>query len=329
MKAARFHYFGKPLEVIEIDEVADPPPPGPGEVSLDVVLVPLNPGDMMMMQGRYGADRPALPSGVGVEGLGRITAVGSGVEALAPGDRVLLPPGHATWCERMTAPAALVTRLPEGGDPRQLCMLRANPASALLMLTTIVSLSPGDWVIQNAANSGVGQYVVQVAKELGLRTVNIVRRPRTVERLRTIGADAVLVDGPDLGKRIREAVAGADIRLGLDCVGGAATAQVARALAPGGTVVNYGALSGEPCHMSPRDVIFRDVVLRGFWRARWQRTAPADEIAAVTERLIGLSVAGKLDAHIEAEYPFARLREALHHAQQSDRDGKILLRMTE
>ena len=192
MRAAQFNYFGSPLEVIELVEVPDPPPPDKGEVGIDVMYVPVNVGDLLAMEGRYGASAVKLPRIAGVEGLGRVSSVGTNVTNIQIGDRVLLPPGHGTWCEKITVPAVRVTPLPEEGDAQQLCMMRANPASAYLMLTTFVDLSPGDWVIQNAANSGVGQYLIQLAKLEGFKTVNIVRRPRTVETLRQLGADIVV-----------------------------------------------------------------------------------------------------------------------------------------
>ena len=327
MKAAQFAYFGLPLEVIELDEVPDPPPPGADEVSIDAMYAPVNPGDLLGMEGRYGAAAPKLPAIAGVEGLGRVVEVGDGVTHVKAGDRVLLPPGHGTWCDKITAPAAQVSPLPDKGDPQQLCMMRANPAAAYLMLTTFVDLAPGDWVIQNAANSGAGQYLIELASIEGFKTVNIVRRPRTIERLKSLGADIVVLDGPDLVERVAAETNGANIKLGIDAVAGPATQEMAKCLAVGGTIINYGLLSGGPCMTDPQDVIFRDISLRGFWRAKWQITAPPEEVARVTDHLASLVVHGKLHAEVEAVYPLWKLREALHHAQRSDRTGKILLQM--
>tara|TARA_A100001037_G_scaffold117426_2_gene106909 strand:+ start:3071 stop:4060 length:990 start_codon:yes stop_codon:yes gene_type:complete len=329
MKAAQFSYFGSPLEVIELEEVPDPPSPGDGEVGIDIMYVPVNVGDLLAMEGRYGASAFKLPRIAGVEGLGRISSVGENVNNVQVGDRVLLPPGHGTWCEKITAPAAQVTVLPDKGDAQQLCMMRANPASAYMMLTTFVDLSPSDWVIQNAANSGVGQYLIELAKLEGFKTVNIVRRPRTVEPLKQLGADVVLLDGADLQERVTAETGGASIKLGIDAVAGDASQKMAQCLAVGGTIVNYGLLSGEPCKIEPSEVIFRDIRLRGFWRAKWQITAPPEEVSRVTEHLVSHIVHGKLRSEIEAVYPFWKLREALHHAQHSDRVGKILLQMSE
>tara|TARA_Y100001960_G_scaffold112303_1_gene120208 strand:+ start:71 stop:1060 length:990 start_codon:yes stop_codon:yes gene_type:complete len=329
MRAAKFSYFGSPLEVIELEEVADPPLPGEGEVGINVMYVPINVGDLLAMEGRYGASAVKLPRIAGVEGLGRISSVGMNVTNVQVGDRVLLPPGYGTWCEKITAPAEQVTPLPDKGDAQQLCMMRANPASAYLILKTFVDLSPGDWVIQNAANSGVGQYLIELAKLEGIKTVNIVRRPHTVEPLRRLGADIVLLDGADLQERVTAETEGASIKLGIDAVAGEASQKIAQNLAIGGTIVNYGLLSGEQCKIEPSEVIFRDIRLRGFWRAKWQITAPPAEVCQVTDHLVNLISLGMLKSDIEAVYPFRKLREALHHTQHNDRVGKILLQMSE
>jgi NADPH:quinone reductase-like Zn-dependent oxidoreductase len=59
---------------------------------------------------------------------------------------------------------------------KQLAMLRINPPAGALMLSEYVDLKPGDWVVQNAANSGVGRAVIAIGKERGIQTINLVRR---------------------------------------------------------------------------------------------------------------------------------------------------------
>ena len=119
------------------------------------------------------------------------------------------------------------------------------------------------------------------------------RRPRTVEPLRQLGADIVLLDGTDLQERIAAATGGASIKLGIEAVAGEASQKIAQSLAVGGTIVNYGLLSGEHCTIDPSEVIFRDIQLRGFWRAKWQITAPPEEVSRVTEHLVGLICRGR------------------------------------
>ncbi|MEN9818717.1 MAG: hypothetical protein RLZ32_2597, partial [Gemmatimonadota bacterium] len=215
--------------------------------------------------------------------------------------------------------------LPPAGDPLQLAMLAVNPPTASLLLSEFVALREGDWVIQNAANSGVGEYVIQLARARGVRTVNVVRRADAVAPLTALGGDVVLVDGPDLAARVAAATGKAKIALALDAVGGAATDRVAQCLAPGGTVVNYGALSGEACHLGPGQLIFRGVQLKGFWLAQWFRTTSPAQQQALYGELVAAIAAGRLHARVHATYPLARVREAVAAAAQGGRHGKVLL----
>jgi NADPH:quinone reductase-like Zn-dependent oxidoreductase len=133
--------------------------------------------------------RPALPTVIGNEGVGRVLALGPGVENVKVGDRVLAPLSSFTWRERMVASANGLFALPLDADPQQLAMLAINPPTAALLLSEYVNLKPGEWVVQNSANSGVGRWVIAFAKTRGLKTVNIVRRSELVAELKAIGGD--------------------------------------------------------------------------------------------------------------------------------------------
>jgi mitochondrial enoyl-[acyl-carrier protein] reductase / trans-2-enoyl-CoA reductase len=325
MKAVRFSTFGPAHEVAELVEVAEPDAPGPGEVLLEIERSSINPADLLMFEGRYGAAPPRLPVFAGGEAVARVLQAGAGVTHLKPGDRVLaLLAARGNWRPRTKAPAARLFALPEA-DLDQLAMLGVNPPTAWLMLHDFVTLGDGDWVMQNAGNSGVGQAVIQFAKRLGWRTVSVVRRAEQIGPLRAIGADAVVVDASDLPARVAEATGGTLPKLGIDAVGGEATRRMARALAEGGTVVNYGLLSGEPCMLDAADVVFRNVSLRGFWLQRWFTSTSLETQHALYRRL-GESIAeGTLRVEVEAVYPLERVKEALAHAARPSRGGKVLL----
>ena len=208
MLVAQLSRFGRADEVIELVEQPDPGAPGAGEVLIEAELFPVDPADLENLAGNYGATPPDLPMVVGTEGVGLVAMVGPGVTHLKLGDRVLLP-GPGAWRERVICSAAALFALPTGVDPRQLAMLRVNPPTAHLLLHRYVPPQPGRWVVQNAANSGVGHLVVKLAHEVGLSVVSVVRRADLVEPLRAAGADVVVVDGPDLDERVREATGGA------------------------------------------------------------------------------------------------------------------------
>lgn len=325
MKAVRFSRFGRAAEVVELVEVPEPPAPGPGEVLIEVEVAPINPSDLLHFEGRY-AKPAALPAFAGAGVLGRVARSGSGVQNLKSGDRVIVVNTQRDgWCERFVWQAARLFPLPQA-DPVELALLAANPPTALLMLESFGNLQPGDWVMQNAANSSVGVSLIQIAKSMGLRTVNVVRRVQLVDHLAAFGADVTLVDGPELCARVAEAVGGAQIKLSIDAIAGDATRRLANCLADGGTVVNYGLLSGKPCEMDAADIVFRDISLRGFWYSRWFSTAEPAAIKSLFARLVAMLQAKTLRVPIEAVYPIERLTEALAHAQREGRSGKVVLR---
>ena len=299
-----------------------------GQARVAVLAAPINPSDLLMLTGEYGL-LPPLPAVGGSEGVGRVVEVGPGVAGggvnISVGQTVLLPAGSGTWTTHLVADARRLVPIPDGADPQQLAMLTVNPATASLLLTEFVTLAPGDWVIQNVANSAVGGYLVQLAKLRGFKTVNIVRRESAVALVRADGGDVVLVDGDDLPARVKAATGGAAIRLGIDAVGGFATDRVARCLSEGATLVNYGMLGGEACQVTPASFIFNDLTLRGFWLAKWFPKASREAQRALYGELTQLIAMGKLSARIGATYPVGQIKEAVAAAAAGGRNGKILI----
>jgi NADPH:quinone reductase-like Zn-dependent oxidoreductase len=272
----------------------------------------------MVALGIY-ALRTPLPAVIGNEGVGRVLAVGPGVESVKVGDRVLAPLSSFTWRERMVIPASGLSALPLDADPRQLAMLAINPPTAALLLSEYVELKPGEWVVQNAANSGVGRWVIAIAKTLGLKTVNIVRRAELVAELEAIGGDVVIVDSPDASDRIKAAVGLAELRLALDGVSGPATGVLAATLSPHGTLVSFAAMSEGPMSVSPLDVIFKPLTMRGFWLGHPENAA---KIAPAIAQAAEMIASGRVHIPVARTYPLSSIKEAVAHAQ---RGGKILL----
>lgn len=311
-----------PQDVIECVEFTLPPLAA-GEALIEVLAAPINPSDVLTLTGQYGM-LPPLPAIGGNEGVGRVAAVGDGV-ALTVGTRVVLPVGSGTWTTHLVAKADTLIPLPAVGDAVQLSMLTVNPPTASLLLSEFVSLEPGEWVIQNTANSAVGLYLIQLAKRRGLRTVSVVRRAEAMAAAEAAGGDVVLTDGPDLAARVAEATSKAKIRLGIDATGGSATDRIARCVAIGGTVVNYGSMSGEACKVFPASFVFRDITLRGFWLAFWFRNATPAERQALFADLVPLVVQGVLSARVQATYPITQIKEAIRVAASGERSGKIVI----
>lgn len=298
--------------------------PGPGQVLLEVVAAPINPADVLTLTGEYG-QLPDLPAVGGGEGVGRVAELGAGVEDLSMGRLVILPPGSGTWRTHMLAPADRLISLPDDADPLQMSMVTVNPPTASLLLSEFGSLSEGDWVIQNAANSGVGTYVVQLARERGIRTANVVRRESAVAGVLEAGGDICLVDGPRLRARIESATGGARPVVGYDAVGGTATGRLASTLENGGVLVNYGAMSGDPCSIPSVSLVFNGIEVRGFWLVAWYRQASRDDRIRLVADVSARVADGRLTTAIAATYPVERVSEAVRHAASGDRDGKVLI----
>jgi mitochondrial enoyl-[acyl-carrier protein] reductase / trans-2-enoyl-CoA reductase len=323
MKQVQFTAFGVPHEVGACVDVPDLGAPGPDEVVIEVLAFPINPADLLTMTGGY-AVRPQLPATLGAECVGRIAAVGSDVQHLAVGDRVINL-GRDNWCQRRKVPAAQAVKLPAHADALQLAMLKVNPATAFLMLRSYVDLQPGDWVIQDAANSGVGTNLIRLAKAAGIRTVNVVRRESLIRLLSAIGADVVVVDRDDLAERVQQVTGGAPIRLAIDAIGGAMVLRLADCLAEGGTVVNYGLLSGQPCQLGAHHTIFKGITLTGFWLQKALTSMARTDLEALYADLAARVADGTLRVEVEASYPIEEIKAALAHAEREGRSGKILV----
>ena len=323
MKYVELTRFGIPWEVCRMVEGPPLGNPGPSEVNIKVEAGPINPAELLLIEGKY-ASRPPLPARLGIEGVGTITAVGEGVNELAMGDRVMSL-GRTNWAEEIQVSSGAVVKVPKDADVQQLSMLKVNPATAMFMLERYVNLKPGDWVIQNAANSAVGRYIIQLAKTKGVKTVNVVRRTELVGELRKIGADVVLLEGDDLAKRVRSEVVDANIPLAIDAVAGEGTLRLGGALSEGGTVVNYGLLSGKPCQLTPELVVFQGITLTGFWLAKLLGTMKPEELQKLYVELASQITNGNLYTPVESAYRLDQLSDGLKHAYQTERNGKVLL----
>ena len=318
MRAVQLVAYGNPVEGLKYVDLPEPEAPGPNQVLIGVEFSPVNPSDLLLARGIY-ALRPALPTVIGNEAVGRVLDVGPGVQNVKLGDRVLAPLSSFTWRERMVLPASGLFALPPGADPQQLSMLAVNPPTAALLLSEYVNLKTGEWVVQNSANSSVGRWVIAFAKARGLKTVNIVRRPELVAELKAIGGDVVVVDSPDVSKEIKAAVGQAELRLALDGVSGPATGVLASTLSAHGTLVSFAAMSGAPISISPLDVIFKPITIRGFWLGHPESVAKsAPPIAQAAEMI----ASGQVHIPVTATYALSSIKEAVAHAQ---RGGKILL----
>jgi NADPH:quinone reductase-like Zn-dependent oxidoreductase len=326
MLRAMFDRFGTPADVVYL-ATTPTPEPGPAQALVAVMACPINPADLLLITGQHSI-RPTLPAAVGVEGVGLVERLGPGDHDVAVGDLVLLPAG-GTWSEQLVCATNTLIPLPAGIDPIQAAMLAVNPITAACLLSQFRELAPGDWIIQNAANSAVGRIMIRLAATRGVRTVNVVRRPELVAELQSQGANVVLVDGDDLPARVAAATGGAPLHLAFDAIAGAAAGRLASCLSTDGTLVVYGLLSGEPIQAPTARVVFEGITVTGFSRIRTLTAMGRAAAKARYAELAQLVMSKQLTTEVEAVYPLADVQTALAHATREGRDGKIVLRIRE
>lgn len=322
MKAVVVDRFGRPDEVARCVEVPDPGWPEQGEVLLEVLAFPVNPADVWFCRGSYPVRLPASP---GAECVARVRAIGPQVDGFGVGDLVI-PHARGNWMEQRCLPAADLVRLPADIDLLQAAMLKVNPPTAMLLLSDLVELAPGEWVIQNVANSAVGRHLIRFAKVRGLRTVNVVRRESVFAELAALGADACVLDGDGLADRVAAITGDAPIRLGIDAVGGRATARLSDCVADGGVVCHYGSMSGDDPVIPRGALIYRGVQLTGFMIGRALTRRTRTEVQGLFDELAQMVRGGRLLTPVEAVYSIESIGDALRHAMTGERGGKILVR---
>ena len=324
MKTLQISSFGSPTDVVELAEI-EPADPGPGQLAVSIEAAPINPSDLTLIKGVYGV-RPKLPAALGAEGVGRVIAVGDGVDASRVGERVLVVPNleQATWRQRTVLDERNAVPVEAAGDPLQLAMLGINPITAHCLLHGYVKLAPGAWVAQTGASSATAGYVVALAKHAGLRTLNVVRRADSVTPLLDAGADVVLVEGDDLAEQAADAIGDTPLELIIDAVGGEPAARLASLLEVGGPILSYTARNRQPLSIPVVDLIFRGLSVHGYWLNRWLASTPQEMIVRTYRDLAALVAKGTLAAPVEATYTLAEYREAIGHAAQTDRHGKVL-----
>ena len=321
-KAICHHEFGRPLEVLRLEDVKLAEPQV-GEVRVRLLAATINPSDYGMIAGSYGRLRE-LPAVAGREGVGVVEAIGRGVTRVGVGARVRFPEAGA-WQETACMPAANLLLVPADVPIEQAAFSFINPPTAYCLLQKMVDLAPGSWVVQNAGNSTVGLAVIQMAKTMGFKTISQVRRGELIAPLKALGADHVVIEGSGWAKQLKELTGGEPIQLALNSIGGESASDQIKALGEGGTQVTFGGMVGDLVRFPTRFLIFNDVRLVGFWWDQWCQKAGSQGLNQVMSAVYAMMRDGTLKLPVEATYSFAEYEAAIKHDQQP-RLGKVLLK---
>ena len=322
INAAVYDTHGNPADVLRV-ESRPWPTAGSGEAVVEMRAAPINPADLNQIEGKYPL-RAELPATPGFEGAGVVAEIGANVTNVGVGDLVILPHNIGTWRDAIAVKAEDLVVVPAGIEPVNAAMLKINPMTAWRLLHDYVDLKKRDWLIQNAANSAAGRAVIQIARELGYKTVNVIRRAELIDELRAEGGDIVLVDDEDLREQVKAAVSGAPIRLGLNAVGGSSALRLANCLAPESTLVTFGAMGLQPLKIPNGLLIFKDLCFRGIWINKWYNNAIKEQRMEAFRQLFEMAKRGLLKTKIEKAYPLTEAKVAVAHAAQGKRSGKII-----
>jgi NADPH:quinone reductase-like Zn-dependent oxidoreductase len=327
VRAAVFDRTGEPADVLTVRDVPTPEP-ARGQVRMRMLLSPVNPSDLLYVRGNYtlAARPPATP---GFEGVGIVEKSGGGLLGrFLVGRRVcVLNDVTGNWAEYAVARANQCIPVPDAVSDEQAAGFFVNPATAVALTQHILAVPRGEWLLQTAAGSQVGRMVIRLGKRAGFRTINVVRRREHVAELTALGADVALVgeDGP-LPEQVRRHAPDL-VRFAIDPVGGDTGRQVVDSLAPGGTAVFYGLLSGEPVPLNPRTLISGSKSVHGFWLGDWAKSRGMLKNLQLTRRLGKLIADGTLATDIGETLPVDRVADAVRAAERAGRSGKVLLRL--
>lgn len=321
MKAIQLTTYGDPLNTLKLVELPDPSAPESGEVIIRMEYSPIDPSDLMLANGIYSL-RPELPAVIGGQGIGVIQEIGADVNNVKVGDRVSLAFGTYAWSGLVKAPAKDLFIIAETLDLLQAAMISINPPTAVLLLDEFVKLEKGEWIALNAGNSSVANTIIAVAKDRGLKTLAIVRRKEAVEIAKNAGADVVLVESDRTAEEAKEATDGANIRLGLDAVGGAAAGTLAKILGMDSHFVVYAGQSTLPPAISQFDLIYKRMVVRGFWMFLPEYLP---KLFSAKEQSAELIASGAINVPIAATYSLAEITDAVAHTIRGE---KVILDFT-
>jgi len=270
----------------------------------------------------YGV-KPELPAFPGIEACAEI--VESRCSEFKIGDRVIPLTRLGTWRSELIASGKDLIKIPIDCDPVQASMLKVNPATAWCLLTKYTKLEEGDWIVQNASNSSVGQCVIQLAKSLGVKTINFVRREELVEELTELGGDIVVLDRRGENDFVLQRTNGVRPKIAFNAVGGDSALNQMDLLETKGIQVTYGAMSRRSLKVPNRFLIFKNLSLKGLWITELVKNMSREEVEGIYTQLIDQVECGELLQKVQEIYPVKSLKDALKVAGGGRRSGKVVL----
>ena len=172
MIKVEFKRIGKPSEQLYLKNTEISERLKSTEVLIEVLFFPINPADLLLVEGKYSSNLPLLPSSIGAECVAKVIKIGKNVKKFSIND-IVIPLTRNNWVEKIKIDEVNLIKVHKDADLLQTSMLKVNPASAYLMLNNYIQLKKNDIIMQNAANSGVGNYIIKLANLYKIKTINL------------------------------------------------------------------------------------------------------------------------------------------------------------
>ncbi|MDR3378402.1 MAG: zinc-dependent alcohol dehydrogenase family protein, partial [Verrucomicrobiae bacterium] len=312
-------------EVLRFEDVPGRQP-GAGEVLLKVEAVGLNRAESMYFHGRY-MEQVSLPSGLGYEAAGKVTAVGAGVDPALVGKRLSTIPGfsmnqYPVLAEEAIVPAGVLAAVPDSFSVVESAAVWMQYCTAYGALVAFGKVGAGDYVIITAASSSVGLAAIQIVKAQGGISIATTRTSAKKDQLIALGADHVIAtEEEDLVARVQAITGGKGARIVFDPVGGDYINTLAQATANGGTIFVYGMLSGQATPF-PMAAFGRSIGLFGYTFGELRGTAAWE---AMKKYIYDGLADGSLKPKIARTFPFAETVEAYKYMESNEQIGKIVI----
>lgn len=326
VKVVKFHETGGP-EVLKFEdtEVGEP---GEGELRVKVEAIGLNRAEAMFRQGAY-LEAPDLPAGIGYECSAVVEAVGSGVHGFSEGDPVSVIPAfsmndYSVYAESAIVPAYAATPRPEGLDAIHAAALWMPFMTAYGALIDIGGLGKGDAVVIPAASSSVGLAAMQIANSVGAVSIAATRTDKKVDALSKAGAQHVVVtEQQDLAEEVSRITDNRGANIIFDPVAGPDVETRVDAIAPGGTLFIYGALSGEPTPFPLVKALNNALTMRGY--ALFEIVGDPERFKRGKEFIRNGQQAGDLQPTVSKTFAFDDIADAHRYMESNQQFGKIVV----
>lgn len=327
-KIVRFHETGA-AEVLQLEDLPLTEP-GKGEVRLKVEAIGLNRAEVMFRQGQY-LETPEPPSRIGYEAAGTVDAVGPDVSDVRIGDRVSTIPSfsmgqYGVYGESAIVPASAVARYPENLSPVEGTAIWMQYLTAFGALVEFGQIKKGDPVLITAASSSVGLAAIQITKAAGAMAIATTRGADKKQFLLDAGADQVIVtDEEDLAKRVMSMTGARGARIAFDPVAGPLLEALAEAVAAGGIIFEYGALSTKPTPFPLFPVLGKGLTVRGY--TLFEIVRDPEKLARGKQYIYDGLKSGALKPHIDRTFPLSAIVDAHRYMESNRQTGKIVIKV--